>query len=113
MHNEEPIFRISYGLLRKGFADEDKLQSYVPKYISAEECQEIIETKGENLTSNGAILPNILINIAKKNAPLHQRKLRLPLCVPKKRMKNGVLHRNRLQPQAIGLGKHLTASRRR
>lgn len=28
---------------RKGFADEDKLHSYVPKYISAEECREIIE----------------------------------------------------------------------
>lgn len=29
---------------RKGFADEAKLQSYVPKYISNEECQEIIKT---------------------------------------------------------------------
>lgn len=29
---------------RKGFADEAKLQSYVPKYISNEECQEIKET---------------------------------------------------------------------
>ncbi|GAC41412.1 hypothetical protein PPOP_0762 [Paenibacillus popilliae ATCC 14706] len=30
---------------RKRFADEEKLKSFVPKYISTEECKAIIETK--------------------------------------------------------------------
>lgn len=39
-----PFYAFLVDCWKKGFADEEKLQSYVPKYISDEECQEIIET---------------------------------------------------------------------
>lgn len=41
---KSPFYAFLTDCWKKGFADEEKLQSYVPKYISAEECQEIIKT---------------------------------------------------------------------
>ncbi|BFH70594.1 hypothetical protein J27TS7_58770 [Paenibacillus dendritiformis] len=42
---KSPFYAFLVDCWRKGFADEKKLQSYVPRYISEEEFQEIIETK--------------------------------------------------------------------
>lgn len=41
---ESPFYAFLVDCWKKRFADEEKLQSYVPKYISEEECKEIIET---------------------------------------------------------------------
>ncbi|WCF07069.1 hypothetical protein NDS46_22445 [Paenibacillus thiaminolyticus] len=40
---KSPFYAFLVDCWRKGLAGEEKLQSYVPKYISDEECKEIVE----------------------------------------------------------------------
>lgn len=42
---KSPFYDFLCDCWRKGFADEEKLQTYVPKYITEQECTEIIETQ--------------------------------------------------------------------